>query len=333
MENTLEVKIIASLVPLYSDEDEVFIGMIDDLLELDKCLELDIEYVGNVKLSISYIEKYVSLFDRHSPYSSFDALVFSIVIPNEYSKVQAKYIKIGVESELSDTEKMGFFKSTVIEDFKLKIYHLIILSQIGHPGSIRLRAGEVLLNNSIYDKFIPTHHIHRDAYFKTGEIEWPTYKIIPFVQVWAWFQKYEFSYERYSKVKTERALNAFTYLFEDNSEGLVIKLLWALVGIEAIYSSGNEGISNQIFEKTQVLLGPITNFKKKLKQMYDFRSKLVHGSLDIPPNFYDFSNEDDDQFQDKLYESTSLAVAILTVTFQEMVLLDKKELNFKYILD
>ena len=107
-------------------------------------------------------------------------------------------------------------------------------------------------------------------------------------------------------------------------------LLWSLIGIEALYCSGKEGLSEQIFTKTQIFLGEIIDYKKKLKQMYDFRSRLIHGDLNIPPNhFYD----DDNPFRDQLFDSTVFAVAILTATLQKMVYENKKELNFKYKLE
>lgn len=67
--------------------------------------------------------------------------------------------------------------------------------------------------------------------------------------------------------------------------------------------------------------------------MYDFRSRLVHGDLDIPPSNYGLHDDEAELYMLKAYESSCLAISILTVTFQEMVLENKSELIFRYVLD
>ena len=109
-------------------------------------------------------------------------------------------------------------------------------------------------------------------------------------------------------------------------------MFWALIGIETLYCSGKEGLSEQIFNKTQVVLGEIKDYKKRVKQMYDFRSRLVHGDLDVSPLHYDLDDVDEQQFQQNLYDSAILAVAILTTTLQQMVKRDKVNLRFQYVL-
>jgi len=54
----------------------------------------------------------------------------------------------------------------------------------------------------------------------------------------------------------------------------------------------------------------------------------VHGDLNIPPSLYDVYDEENEEYESRLYESSCLAIGILTATIQEMILLDKKELKF-----
>jgi hypothetical protein len=326
MENTFKLKIIAPLLPLFDGEEHLVHGL-DELLELEKPLNLNIKYIGNVPLSIYYIQGYVTVKDKYQ--RRVEAIAFEVTISNCYRNVPSgKYIKDNVERELSDLENQDIFKVLVTEDFERKIYYFCVLNQIANPGSICIREGDIFLNGEFMKSSLPVSSFQREVYAEIGKIKWPRYKIVPFISVWNWFNSNEFSFDRHSKRKVEIALNAFTHLFTDNHNDFILSLLWSLVGIEALYTNDKEGISNQIFNKTQALLGPITDFKSKLKQMYNFRSRLVHGDLDIPPIHYDVYDEVNESFQGKLHESTCLAIAILTATFQEMVLLDKNELKF-----
>ncbi len=67
--------------------------------------------------------------------------------------------------------------------------------------------------------------------------------------------------------------------------------------------------------------------------MYTFRSKLIHVTLDIPSKFIDFnSSKEYENYSEGFYHSTCLAVSILTATLQELIIRDKKSLEFKYII-
>ena len=251
-------------------------------------------------------------------------------MPNTYDSLK---IETNSSEEISNEDKKSIFKSIVSSEFKSKIFYFLTLIQIAKPGAIKTREGDVFVNGQLEDYFYSITSIHRESLEDIKNLKWPTYKNMRFIDVWNWFQKNNFSFQRHSKSNIERALNAFSYLFKDSIGDTVFDLFWSLVGIETLYCSGKEGLSEQIFNKTQVFLGEIKDYKKRLKQMYDFRSRLVHGDMDIPPNHYKLEDEDNDQFQQNLYDSTILAVAILTATLQKMVEGDRNNLSFKYILE
>ena len=87
----------------------------------------------------------------------------------------------------------------------------------------------------------------------------------------------------------------------------------------------------QVKEKSQAFLGPQESFKKKMTGMYDFRSRLVHGDLDFPG--YPVSFDADTRLaklDERLRESTALAVAILLATLQELIQRGWSQLHFHY---
>jgi len=65
--------------------------------------------------------------------------------------------------------------------------------------------------------------------------------------------------------------------------------------------------------------------------MYGFRSRLIHGDLDFPghPVIFD-ADKRLAEHDERLRESTALAVAILLATLQELIQRGWSELHFHY---
>ncbi len=330
MKNALSIEIKIPIIPLYKPEKQwakYFRNGIKEILSLDGKIEFDFPVIGKLKPKISLTKDFHPKIEKH--HLPLDALVFHVVIPNRYKEFFA-------ESEdnlrLTSEEQEQLFKMNFIAELRSKIYYFLVLTNIAKPGIIKTSTGEIWVNKKIESYFHPIISIHRESLDDVLEMKWPKYSNLKFTDVWNWFNKYNFSFERHSQNPTERALNAFTHLFKENSLGITFDLFWSLIGIEALFCKGKEGLSNQIFNKTQVLLGEISDYKKKLTKMYEFRSRLIHGDLEIPPNHYEFEDENEEEYQENLYQAAFLAVAILTATFQKMVELDKNEIDFKYRL-
>lgn len=130
-----------------------------------------------------------------------------------------------------------------------------------------------------------------------------------------------------------RALNALTYLFSTGPELSALGIMYSLMGIEALYAQGQEeSIGEQILNKTQAIFGSGEGLRKKIKGMYDLRSRLVHGQLDFVPCFTDWDPLELRKTQKKLDDTNDIAIAILLATFQKMIINDWKTLTFEYVL-
>ena len=113
-----------------------------------------------------------------------------------------------------------------------------------------------------------------------------------------------------------------------------MQLFWALMGIEALYVKGNVGLMQQVREKSQAFLDPQEAFKKRISQMYHFRSRFIHGDLGFPgyPLIFD-GDERVQRHYEQLGKSISLAVAILVATIQELIQRGWSGLDFSYKVD
>jgi len=331
MQEFFDLTICIPLVPAYTPQahlSEYINKGIENILTLDKKIEIIIPDIGQFKMNVFTATDDPGIKNRF-PYSD-NILLFQISIPNTADKIEIYHSHNEI---ISPEERIELFKLNIVEEFKHQSFHLLVFSNIAFPGAIKTREGLVLVNKEIIDSFPSIYSIHRESLDDIKTLKWPTYKTLSIHQVCQWFESNHFSFRTHSKTKVARALNAFTYLFKHEPGNMAFDLFWSLIGVEALYCSSKDSISEQIYEKVQLVLGPVTESKKKIKGMYNFRSRLVHGDLDIPPNNFDYEDTDEEKFQTEMFEATIMAVAILTTTLQEIIIKNETDLKFKYVLE
>ncbi|MBI6118236.1 HEPN domain-containing protein [Salegentibacter maritimus] len=165
------------------------------------------------------------------------------------------------------------------------------------------------------------------------EKKWPNFENLEIRKTWNWYLRVQnpLLIEELSGSSISRAFNAFSYLYE-NSEG-INKIFWAMVGIEAIYVRGKEGISQQIKEKAQLYLGEIQHFKKRLTKMYDFRSSFIHGNKNFPSYFHTADAiESYEKFSEELFDVMLTAECLLIATIQKIAKEERDNLSFMYAI-
>lgn len=327
MTGLLKFKVFAPIDGVLLDKENLsdyFKESIQQLLEVES-LVFNIPEAGKVSCDISLADEYVSQSDKKSWKSQ--ALVFTIEVLE--TEIEAAVYCGETETKTHSVEN---FVSLVAEDFKLQLTNFLLFLQIAKPGALRTREGDLLVNNEYYNSFDSINSIHQETYIEIKKLGWPKYRNLRYQEVINWYERYNLSFEKIANTKTEIALNAFSYLFEYRTD-IALDLFWSLIGIEALYCSGKEGKAEQIFEKAQVVLGPIIDFKKKVKNMYNFRSRLIHGDLFIPSAISkSFLLKDIEGYNNEFYDATIFSVAILTATLQELVYLGKDNLSFKTVL-
>ncbi len=257
------------------------------------------------------------------------AIIFDIEIPD---KPVSSYFSIDSTYYESEEEWIDHYQAELIMDICLQLFHLTVFSNISKPGALKIAQGQVTLDGEKHSNTIKGYSIHRETLDEIKSLDWIKYKSLDLKEVIDWFRNNNFSYSRFSTNSTERALNAFTKLFSKNNDNIVFDLLWSLVGVETLFCDSKEGISQQIFDKTQVLFGELTSFKKKLKYMYNYRSRLVHGDLDFAPENYESIHDHEEKIEDEFFQASWLAVAILTGALQELVSRNITNFEFRYQL-
>jgi hypothetical protein len=162
-------------------------------------------------------------------------------------------------------------------------------------------------------------------------LKWPNIELVDIEKTWNWYFKYESGIDTISSSPIERAINAFSYLFDSSSDFRFGEIFWALVALEAIYCRGNYNLQGQLSLKTEIYLGKREEFKKSISKMYDFRSRFIHGDLNFPNKyFYDNLSKDFNDFYGSEYsQAVDLAVSIIIATFQKLIIDGKYEIEFE----
>ncbi|MDP5202486.1 HEPN domain-containing protein [Flavobacterium sp. DG2-3] len=165
------------------------------------------------------------------------------------------------------------------------------------------------------------------AYEHCEKIKWPKLERVDLDQTINSFAFNNYSLEAISKNDYQRSINAFTHVFSDLFEKSSDILFWNMVGIEALLAKGNKDIQAQIKEKSILILGEPSEFKKKLGTLYSYRSKFVHGELNFPAKFSEDYDSFDDEYSDYKAFSTSIHLALL----RELIRNKKTEFKFEYV--
>lgn len=228
------------------------------------------------------------------------------------------------------------FNDDDFREFLLLIFNLITVTNICKFGVLEVRDSAVLVDNELqkYSKFPEvTCTSIQHAFFIAKSLSWPDSGQLSIIDAWQWGIKRGFFNEGLDGSSMGRALNAFTRLFEFSENDSSMTMMWSMIGIEALYVSGRYSIIDQVREKVQMILGKNKHLRKIINDMYDFRSRFVHGDLTFPAYYYlSDAHEKVEKFYDGLTESTAISVAILVATFQSIIKKDWSGLDFKFIV-
>jgi len=220
------------------------------------------------------------------------------------------------------------------------IRHLLIYLNLAKPGAFDTREGYIITKQKLRSRTTT-----KISYFPTlintlpyaievaKKYKWPTLKELPIKRTINWLNENWKAFEIMSDNRIQRALNAFSYLFHDNThDNSPNDLFHALIGIEAIFVQGNSNIQEQVNQKSQILLGRRNDFKKVFTELYDYRSRYIHGQLNfINKYFVDDMGEAIDQMLNTS-EKSAFATAILIASIQKHIELNKTELEYELVL-
>lgn len=231
----------------------------------------------------------------------------------EYQYTKKQIVRIEIEN--------------IAEEFKKAINDFRIAINIAFPGFFEISEGYIFIENERHIKIESSISSLLASVLGARKRKWPEIKILNISKTWEWLLKRESFINAMSSNPIERALSSFTHIFQsDNYDDL----FYSLIGIEAIYTKGKQGILEQLREKSTLLFGEPENYKNSLSKMYDIRSRFIHGNLNFPSKYYIYDGiKQFDEFMSKEYEQClEIAEALLVGTIQQFVIRNAESLKF-----
>jgi hypothetical protein len=90
-----------------------------------------------------------------------------------------------------------------------------------------------------------------------------------------------------------------------------------MVALEAQYiQDDNSSKSQQLIKNSALFIGSIPESEKLIKNMYNFRSRFLHGQKNFHNQFA--LKVDEEKFTDSLFTTSNIAVAMLLSTIQKL---------------
>ncbi|HYW57210.1 MAG TPA: hypothetical protein VE934_09625 [Polaromonas sp.] len=239
------------------------------------------------------------------------------------------------DGKFSESSKEQVCFQSVASNLEHELGLLLLAVNIARPGSISAIEGFAFVNG---EQVGTTYPFYAETLFgavqASSETGWPRLTSLSIYETWQWLRGSQSIVDGVGIGRLGRALAALSHLTTETlSSSSSIDLFWVLLGLEALFARGNVGLKEQLLGKSEVILGPRLENKKLFGAVYDFRSRLIHGDVDLPVRFSQFSGADKyEKFQDELRRSGEIALAALVGTFQWMVTNNRYELDFAYAL-
>ena len=218
----------------------------------------------------------------------------------------------------------------VIYDFIQQIQNFKIAVNISYPRLLEISTIETYINDEHYNSSSKPLSSLLISVTEANRDEWPKINIISINKTWNWLKQRNGFIKGMATNSIERALCALTYIYDCYSYE---DLFYSMIGIESIYVRSKEGILQQIKEKSKALFREPKDYMKRLKHMYNVRSRFIHRELNFPPRYCPEGNgntQEFSQFADKEYfDSLNMAQALLIASIQQFVLTDTEEIKFE----
>lgn len=257
-------------------------------------------------------------------------LVFDATIPVDRDAIATEVESHG-GAEL-DPREIG--EIVVTADLEKLVGDIILAASIAMPGALDPTEIQLLVDRKVrLRKHMKPTSIGnaRQGALQKG---WPKLDDLPIDTCLRWLRSIPGFEEGVPTGEAGRAVSALSRQLGYCEAAHGEALMWSMIGLEALYTQGREGLSEQLFEKAQVLLGPVKSHKKDFKRLYSHRSRFVHGAVDVPLSYtpYDALDEFMNSTLD-MWDVELLALAFLLGSLQAMVRADVTDLKFVWTLD
>lgn len=169
-------------------------------------------------------------------------------------------------------------------------------------------------------------------WMRSLEGQWPPLRQLPFAEVVRWYDKLNIGIKQQADTGIERAIFAIYHLSRMDIE--IESVVWIFHALEALLATRvGENISGLVRRVALLLEASPRQAKalnKKIRQLYDMRSALVHGGYPVAHPLRDeiLDRRLDDGFM-KIIHNTEDGFGLLIAIMQRMIILGINEVKFR----
>jgi len=334
------IQIILPIIRVFRHDKypvEIIKKAINDLSYSVKQIRINNHYFSDLQVSLrkysTVPKKFMNTPKGIMHFSDETVFLFTCKSLIDYNLVAEQVKKEGFE-EVPFGSLMKFTKDLVkfetIKLLKKELDEVFILSHVSTPGALKFRDGAIFIDNKFYEEFESLSGFIREAFEHCNLVKYPKIEYVSSKRLSANIKRLNVDFNVEPKNQLEKALNCLSNVLNPRLDINEI-LMYSVIGLETLFVNGEQNIQKQIDEKVQLLLGKLSSHKRIIKNLYNFRSKLFHGEIELKP-FHYYRNElinDIDDIDLKLYEACAFSTLILVATIQKMILTGRKELVFK----
>lgn len=322
------------LVPYMAAHYKAFEAFVSSQFDRDVSVTMLGEFVGGSSLKLSLLPgpEDHPWFSEHWTRAS-SSREYALMV----ASCEVDGASLGIEralGNLSDETPPNLYylrRSLIMEDVEKNVHHLLLAFSISSPGLLTITDGMSFVDGVRFESIrgVYAEHLYH-AVEAAKERKWPEIVELDVRKIWHWLAKVPGIEAGVGTGSLGRALAALTHILRHKAtDSGSLQLVWSVLGLEALYAKGNTGLCAQLVGKTEALLGPRLQHKKEFGRMYDFRSRFIHGDIDIPFSYID-AEPDFERFHSDLFGSEDIALATLLATLQKMATMDLYSLDFSY---
>jgi hypothetical protein len=201
------------------------------------------------------------------------------------------------------------------------IENALTLADLAEPSCVQTLHGFVAVNNrpvcEVSEKGMRPQIGFPER--EQGDPFWPPLQELRLSDVVRWASHIGMFSRSLANSRIGRALAAFSYVVDLALRGEGEVLFRAMQGLEAFYSDGVGDLRRQLSQKVSLWLGQWSDEKNIVGQLYDLRSKFVHGSGSIEFASTRGNDWEDLKAMHEFDTATTFAVRLLIATLQKCV--------------
>jgi hypothetical protein len=331
-ETLLNLKAIVPLILLVGDssdeqtEAEIDTELTDraiaELLEMSNYLNLDIsESFGKApQIEIKEISPSEIDDDPNSPYRQMiqsKILQFSIKLKYDPAEIEGQFDEESI-SVLGRAGVIGLANDILANELRKKIMNIFLAANIAKPGAIGFESGMIYTNGQSNTEL---------GYFNCDYLGQEDYQLdsiirlreLPIRKVWDWLDSIEGISFQTAVGSVGRAIGALSYTFGPESSHFWSQIIWALLGLEAIYAPKEQLQKYQMTANIPNLIGKKAVNEDLIERLYTLRLQFMHGGADFPFSYSEQSELSGlDEGNEEYFEAQHYALALLIASLQEL---------------